>query len=157
MTVQTQLSTQQTLYEQDYYLWLQTTIKKLRSGQFSTLDLENLVEELESMSRSDKRALKSLLTRLLEHLLKLAYWKSEQEYNQRGWKGEIRTFRIQIKDLLKDSPSLKPYMTEIFEKCYSNARSIMIDVTGLPSNTFPQSDFATLEQVLDEAWFPDSN
>ncbi len=153
MTVQIQQSTQ-TLYEQDYYLWLQTTIQQLRSGQFSTLDLENLLEELESMGRSDKRALKSLLTRLLEHLLKLAYWKSEREYNQRGWKREIRNFRQQIQDLLKDSPSLKPYIAEIWNECYDNAQRLFMDSSGLPLSTFPDSDFATLEQALDDDWLP---
>ena len=34
------------------------------------------------MGRSDKLALKRLLTRLFEHLLKIAYWESEREYNQ---------------------------------------------------------------------------
>jgi hypothetical protein len=154
MTVQTH-QFPQTLYEQDYYLWLQTTIEQLRSGQFSVLDLENLIEELASMGRSDRRALENLLTRLLEHLLKLAYWQSEREYNQRGWKGEIRTFRIQLQKLLKESPSLKPYIADVFDECYQNARSVIIDVTGLPSDTFPQSMSASLEQVLDQNWFPD--
>lgn len=73
MTVKTLQSTQ-ALYEQDYHLWLQTTIEQLRQSQFSLVDWENLIEELESMGRSDKRAMINLLTRLLEHLLKLAYW-----------------------------------------------------------------------------------
>jgi hypothetical protein len=32
------------------------------------VDLDNLIEEIESMGRSERHALKSLLTRLLEHL-----------------------------------------------------------------------------------------
>lgn len=64
----------QTLYDQDYNLWLQKTIKQLRSRQVENLDCEHLIDELEGMNRSDKRALESLLTRLLEHLLKLIYW-----------------------------------------------------------------------------------
>ena len=42
----------QTLYDQDYYLWLRTTINQLRAGQFSSVDLDNLLEELETMGRS---------------------------------------------------------------------------------------------------------
>lgn len=61
----------ETLYDQDYYLWLKTTINQLRTGQLSVVDLDNLIEELESMGRSEKRALKSLLIKLFEHLLKL--------------------------------------------------------------------------------------
>ncbi len=39
------------LYDQDYQLWLETTIQQLRLGEFSEVDLENLIEELESMGR----------------------------------------------------------------------------------------------------------
>src|SRR3712207_3303001 len=96
----------QSLYDQDYYLWLRTTINQLRTGQFSAVDLDNLLEELESMGRSEKRGIKSLLIRLLEHLLKLIYWDRERERNEGHWKGEIRTFRREIKERLKESPSL---------------------------------------------------
>ncbi len=142
----------QTLYEQDYCLWLEKTIEQLRSRQFSGLDLDNLIEELESMGRSDRRAIKSLLTKLLEHLLKLAYWASEREYNANKWKVEIRTFRQQITDLLTDSPSLKPYLAEIFEECYGRARNNVIDLIGLSANTFPIDPVANLDQTLDENW-----
>ncbi|MDJ0524240.1 MAG: DUF29 domain-containing protein, partial [Microcystis sp. M53600_WE12] len=111
-----------TLYEQDFYLWIRTTINQLQARQFERVDLENLLEELASMGRSEKRTVKSLLTRLLEHLLKLKYWGAERERNEGHWKGEIRTFRLDILDELKDSPSLKPYLLEIFDECYLSAR-----------------------------------
>lgn len=154
MTPQTQ-PTSQTLYDRDYALWLETTIEQLRQKKFDFLDLENLIEELESMGRSDRRALESLLTRLFEHLLKLAYWKSERDYNRRGWKGEIRNFRLQIQSLLEDSPSLKSHLEKIVSKSYNNARKIMIDITGLDPKTFPTESIATVDEVLDEDWFPD--
>ncbi len=154
MTTQTH-PTSQTLYERDYALWLETTIEQLRQGKFSVLDLENLIEELESMGRSDRRDAESLLTRLFEHLLKLSYWELEREYNQRGWKVEIRNFRLQINNLLEDSPSLKSYLEKIFEKSYNNARKMLIDATGLDATNFPTSAIATLNEALDEDWFPD--
>ena len=86
MVTSTQPTTQ-TLYDQDYYLWIRTTINQLRTGQFSAVDLENLLEELETMGRSEKRAIESLLTKLLVHLLKLKYWDSERERNQGHWLG----------------------------------------------------------------------
>ena len=148
-------STTQTLYDQDYYLWIRTTINQLRAGQFSAIDLENLLEELETMGRSEKRAIKSLLIKLLEHLLKLKCWDQERERNQGHWKGEIRTFRIQIKDELKDSPSLKPYILEIFDQCYQDARKLVSDRSELPLDIFPLTPIASLEQILDENWFPE--
>jgi hypothetical protein len=143
-----------TLYEQDYYLWLETTIQQLRSGQFSTVDMENLIEELESMGRSEKRALMNLLTRLFEHLLKLAYWESQREYNENHWKAEIRNFRKQINKELKASPSLKPYLREIFEESYQDAKEIFSDLSQLPVETFLVQPLGTIEQILDENWLP---
>jgi len=122
MVTQPQPKTE-TLYTQDYYLWLKTTINQLRAGHFSGVDLQNLIEELESMGRREKRAIKSFLIKLLEHLLKLQYWDAERERNEGHWKGEIRTFRREIKDELTDSPSLQPYILEIFDECYEKARA----------------------------------
>ena len=153
MILQTHTSSK-TLYNQDYYLWIQTTIAQLQSGQLSSLDLEYLIEELDSMGKRDRRALESLLTRLLEHLLKLAYWESEREYNQRGWKNEIRNFRLQIKRILKDSPSLKPHLAEVLPECYHGARNLFRDSSGIPDAVLPKTPLGSIEQVLDENWLP---
>ncbi|WP_017653041.1 DUF29 domain-containing protein [Fortiea contorta] len=147
--------TKQTLYEQDYYLWLKTTINQLRAGQFSSVDLDNLLEELESIGRSEKRRVKSLLIQLFVHLLKLTYWDIERERNQGHWKGEIRTFRRKIEDTLEDSPSLKPYILEVFDECYQEARKEASDRSQLPIETFPATIIGSLEQILDENWFPE--
>ncbi|MEH2043428.1 DUF29 domain-containing protein [Nostoc sp.] len=147
----------QTLYDQDYYLWLRTTINQLRNSQFSSVDLNNLIEELEDIGRSQKRTVKSLLIRLFEHLLKLTYWNVERERNEGHWKGEIRTFRREIKDELKDSPSLKPYILEIFDKCYQDARTEASDRSQLAIDIFPFIPIGSLEQILDENWFPEYN
>jgi hypothetical protein len=152
MVTSTQPKTQ-TLYDQDYYLWIKTTINQLRTGQFSAVDLENLLEELETMGRNQKRTIKSLLIKLLLHLLKLKYWEQEREQNQGHWKGEIRTFRIQIKDEIKDSPSLKPYILEIFDECYQDARLEASDRSQLPLDIFPVIPIGSLEQILDD-WLP---
>ncbi|MCX5980620.1 MAG: DUF29 domain-containing protein [Nostocales cyanobacterium LacPavin_0920_SED1_MAG_38_18] len=152
MVTSTQPTTQ-TLYDQDYYLWLRTTINQLRTGQFSAVDLENLLEELETISRSEKRTIVNLLTKLLVHLLKLKCWDSERERNQGHWLGEIRTFRNQIKNSLKDSPSLKPYILEIFDECYQDARLEASDRSQLPLDIFPVIPIGSLEQILDD-WLP---
>ena len=143
-----------TLYDTDYHLWVLETVKQLENREFSALDLENLIEEVGGLSRRDKQKLESLLTRLLEHLLKLTYWQAEIPNNQNHWRGEIRNFRKQIKRLLKASPSLRQYLQEIFDECYQDSREIISDRTQLPLNHFPETPIATLEQVLDEDWLP---
>jgi hypothetical protein len=61
-----------TLYETDFYAWTQEQARLLREGRWADLDLENLVDEVESVGRSDKRQIESRLEILLAHLLK---WK----------------------------------------------------------------------------------
>jgi hypothetical protein len=143
------------LYDSDYQLWLESTINQLRRGDFQAVDWPNLLEELADLGKNNRRALKSLLTRLLEHLLKLTYWQSQRDYNQAGWKKEIRNFRLQIADLLADSPSLKSYLREILAKCYLDARNLLIDETKLDASIFPLEVLANLEEILDENWLPD--
>ena len=67
-----------TAYETDYNQWLKETVKQLQERNFEQVDWDNLIEEIESIGKSDRRALMSLLTRLIEHLLKLAYWQEEK-------------------------------------------------------------------------------
>jgi hypothetical protein len=143
-----------TLYEQDFYLWIRTTINQLQARQFERVDLENLLEELASMGRSEKRTIENLLIQLLVHLLKLTYWTGEKARNEGDWKGEIRNFRRQIIKEVKDSPSLKPYILEIFDECYLSARKNASDRSQLSLDTFPVIPIGSLEQILDEDWFP---
>ena len=76
------------LYEQDIVLWVEDTAAKLKARDFANVDLENLIEEVEDLGRSQKTELLSRLTRLLEHLLKRLYVNSPQDY--RGWELTIR-------------------------------------------------------------------
>lgn len=147
--------TQATLYETDYSLWLEETIQKLQSQAFDAVDWENLIEEIASLGRSEKRRLESLLIRLFEHLLKLAYWEVEREHHRGHWEGEIINFRKQIKKELKASPSLKNYLLEIFDDCYQDGREIAAKRSQLPLETFPVEVIGHLEQILDEDWLPE--
>ena len=149
-----ELIKQKSLYETDYNLWVLEMVEKLKKQEFSGLDLANLIEEVEDLSRRDKKKLKSLLRLLFEHLLKLIYWQSEITSNQGHWRGEIRNFRKQIKDELQDSPSLKNYVNGVLNECYQDSREILSDKTQLPLSAFPEEPIATLEQILDEDWLP---
>ena len=156
MLIQEKPSTK-TLYDTDYNLWVLKIVKQLENKDFESIDLENLIEEVSDLSRRDKKKLKSLLRNLFEHLLKLKYWESAIKDNRPHWEGEITNFRKQIKDEVKDSPSLKPYLKEILEECYQDGREIASRRSQLPVSAFPEKPIASLEQVLDENWFPDVN
>jgi predicted DNA-binding ribbon-helix-helix protein len=140
-------------YEQDYYLWLEETARFLRSKQFQNLDVENLIEEILDLGKSQKQALKSNLRILLMHLLK---WKYQSDKRSNSWSFTILEHRIRLDDAFADSPSLKGYFEEVFEECYQKARNLASKETGLPLKTFPENNPFPPSQILDFDYLPDN-
>ena len=48
-------SSKTSLYNQDFYLWIEQTVQALKNRDLNSLDWENLIEEVEGMGRSEKR------------------------------------------------------------------------------------------------------
>jgi hypothetical protein len=107
------------LYEQDINLWLETTIANLKARDFHSLDVENLIEELEGLSGSNKREIESRLERLIEHILKRCYMNMPDCY--RGWLLTIFDQRREIQKLLRQSPSLKHHFLKMFDDCLESS------------------------------------
>ncbi len=141
-----------TLYEQDYCLWLETTVKLLQERHLKDIDFENLIEELEGMSRREKEALFSNLQIVLLHLLKYRYQPSKRS---NSWRSSIREHRKRVKRAFRNSPSLQPYLTKIFAECYQDGRELAADETGLPLETFPEQCPFTTEEVLNTHYLPE--
>jgi hypothetical protein len=55
-------------YDKDFYGWTQEQAGLLKAGRLSEIDILNLIEEVETMGRSEKRELTNRLTLLLVHL-----------------------------------------------------------------------------------------
>jgi hypothetical protein len=149
--VTTQISNLSQLYEQDYFLWLEKTAELLKNRNFSQLDLENLIEEIESLGKSEKRAVASFLKQLLKHLLLYSYWDSEREWSGRGWLEEISNFRFELSQYL-DSKTLSNYAEQELETIYARARQEAILKSNL--TTIPAKCPYSLEQILDDQFIP---
>jgi hypothetical protein len=155
MATRSQPQLNQILYEQDFYLWIQTTAQLLKERRFEEVEWSNLIEEIESMGRSEKKELKSRLIVLIEHLLKLMYWESEKAYNARGWRNTIVEQKTEIELALEDSPSLRPLLNSLFLDCYQKARSNALQKYQLPPDFFPAKPPFTLEDVLNSDYLPE--
>ncbi|GAB4224788.1 MAG: DUF29 domain-containing protein [Stanieria sp.] len=147
----TQISNLSQLYEQDYFLWLEKTAELLKNRNFSQLDLENLIEEIESLGKSEKRAVASFLKQLLKHLLLYSYWDSEREWSGRGWLEEISNFRFELSQYL-DSKTLSNYAEQELETIYARARQEAILKSNL--TTIPAKCPYSLEQILNDEFIP---
>jgi len=108
-----------TLYDRDLDLWLETAITQLKAGDFHNLDVENLIEELEGLSGSNKRKIEHRLERLIEHILKRCYVNMPECY--RGWLLTIFDQRRDINKLLRQSPSLKRHFLKMFDDCFETS------------------------------------
>ncbi|ELS45511.1 hypothetical protein C789_4688 [Microcystis aeruginosa FACHB-905 = DIANCHI905] len=140
------------LYKKDYYPWIDKTIFLLENHQFSELDLENLIEEIKSISISQQKALKSNLSVILWHLLK---YLQEPEKQTRSWALNLFEHRERIEEDLENSPSLKSFLTEEnFKKCYNKARKKAAIETGINLDKFPNDCPFTLAEALDFEFIP---
>lgn len=140
------------LYETDFVQWVEATVAQLRSQSYETVDWANLIEEIEDMSRRERKALKSNLIVVLLHLLK---WQFQLEQRSGSWRSSIREHRRRLNEDLKDSPSLVPYLQDVFAECYTNAREQAADETGLSLTDFPEVCPYTVEQALDANFLPE--
>src|SRR6266851_8036301 len=82
------------LYDRDYYTWTQEQARSLREHRIEEVDWSNVADEIEDLGKSERSALRSRLTRLLEHLLKFAHARERMfENNARGWELGVRIAR----------------------------------------------------------------
>lgn len=137
------------LYEQDIVAWSEQQANYLKRQEWTKLDLENLVEEIEALGRSEQRSLGSYLQVLMMHLLK---WQYQPEKRTRSWEITISNCRDKIQDALEDMPSLKRFLEdeEWVEKYYRRARRDAAKETGFQLNKFPQDlPFIIAEILID--------
>ncbi len=104
------------------------------------------------MGRSVRRELASRLRILLMHMLK---WHYQPERRGTSWRLTIRNQRTEIRDLLKENPSLSAQLPNELLTNYADARELATDETGLPENTFPDECPFSLEETLNQAFWPD--
>lgn len=141
-----------TLYETDYLQWIETTVTKLQSQDYTNVDWENLIEEIADMGRSERKSLKSNLIVILLHLLK---WQFQPDKRSGSWESSIIEHRRRVQESLQDSPSLQPYLEEILTECYTQAVKQAKAETGLPREYFPVICPYHLQQVIEEDFLPD--
>ncbi len=139
------------LYETDFYTWTLRQADLLRNEDYADLDLDNLIEEIEAMARSQRNQLTNRLRILLTHLLKLC---CPPIPSRRGWIATIREQRRRIELLLKDSPSLRRELLDSVAYAYPRARQDAAQALDSNESEFPATCPWTVEQILDIDFLP---
>jgi Domain of unknown function DUF29 len=122
-------------YDTDIALWSEHQAALLRrraAGQLvndADLDWPNIAEEIEALGRSERSSLRSKITTVIEHLMRLQA--SPTTAPRRGWKATILRARGDIGDLLKDSPSLRPLVAAMVVEQTQRAQKDLTDWLAL--------------------------
>lgn len=149
------------LYEHDLQYWIEQTIQQLRNREFGSLDIEHLIEELVDLGKAEKNALKSNLTILLAHLLKLMVQRDMPNMMKGSWYGSVLEHRQRVLNNLSDTPSLKSFLVKAVEKAYPDGRKLAIKEGKLANfgvyvpeeSEYPVVCPFSVEQILDEDFY----
>ena len=136
-----------TLYDQDFYAWTQQQVDLLKTGQWKQVDIENLIEEIESLGKQQRQELRNRLGVLLGHLLK---WRYQPEGRSKSWRATIREQRREIQRHLKENPSLKPHLAEAIEIGYEGGLDLLDRETSVDLKQVPQACPFSQVEIFDE-------
>jgi hypothetical protein len=121
------------LYDRDFALWIETQVAAVRAGDLAALDVDNLIEELEGLTKRDERALGAQLKRIMAHMLKQRH---QPQRASRSWVDSIENGREEIADILEQSPSLRRTLPGLMTKNYPRAVAKASRDTRLPAEAF---------------------
>lgn len=140
------------LHKNDFNLWIEKIKVKIQNRDFDDMDWESLIDEIDDMGASQKRALDSYMQRLIEHILKLKYWHSEVARCRNAWMAEVSNFRSRINRILKKNPSLKNYLASEYRDIYQDATKAMKLLFEISEN-----DFIDLAIIMQDDYFGSTN
>nr|WP_294546077.1 DUF29 domain-containing protein [uncultured Rhodopila sp.] len=133
------------LYEADEHEWIAAQVAALAHGRLDRLDRANLIEYLTEMTIRDRRELKSRLTVLLHHLLKL---ETQPEKLSRSSIATIIEQQSEIRSIIEGIPSLGRQADAIAASAWPDALRRAVRETGLPAARFPATLPWTVAQAL---------
>jgi hypothetical protein len=144
-------------YDDDFYAWTQYQAEVLRTMAVADnrFDRDNVVEEIETLGRSERDAVRSQIRRIIEHLLKLAYSPAEPPWFD--WMETILDARQTLSD--KISTTLRQDAEENLDKLYADGRKragAALLRYGEPqaADALPHICPYSLDDICREGWYP---
>ncbi len=149
------------LYETDYEQWLENQAMALKERKPDLLDWDNLLELLEMGNPKD--VVESNLVILIAHLLKLYVQTDAPDWMTLSWYRSIDEHRNRILKAKSKYKSITKFLPLAVESAYPDARKLAIKESQLAdgrkvklrvSSEYPSSNPFSLEQILDDDWYP---
>lgn len=139
-------------YEVDVIEWSKAQAAMLRSGQFDSLDIEYIAEEIEDVGKAEQREFCKRIVALFVHLLR---WQIQTAHRNMGWEISIKTQRQLINGQLECTPSLAALLDDVkwLKVAWSKAVAQAVADTGL--DLFLEDCPWTKEQIIRDYFYPD--
>ena len=139
------------LYDIDILGWSEHQAALLRRAaageRVDDLDWTNIIEEIESVGRSELHAVQSLLFQALLHDLKVKAWPLSRDVEH--WANEAITFRAQASLAFVPSMRQRIGVERIYAKALRVLRATTVD--GQPPLPMPEDCPVALDELLGEA------
>jgi hypothetical protein len=158
------------LYTKDFYQWIMENVELLKNKDFDLVDWENVIDELESMGRSELSSAISFMTVILEHLYKYEHFRDNNTMGN-GWIKSILNSRYRLIKIFDKNPSLEKKAEESISEAWEDSIRKMITWFKYPENhplakkyfgktpteqDFPEICPYTFQQILEyEPWLKD--
>jgi len=138
------------LYHRDILAWSIAQAARLRrvaaGERVNDLDWANVIEEVESVGRSETQAVVSLLRQALVHALKVVAWPDHRA--ARKWRNEIGNFLDEARHRYAPSMAQQIDLADLFRKARARTLSLEMDA---PAAALPDTTDLTLADLLDES------
>lgn len=142
------------LYREDFAAWLDDQATALRERRFADLDLDNLIEEVESLRRAEARSVQHHARVVVAQLLQLAH-STLGDDPRRSWKATADSHRDEL--AMRLTPTLRRELEAQLEKVYARGRdtaATVLETEGTDRDWLPRTCPYTLAEILEENWFP---
>ena len=113
------------LYDEDPWSWSQQQVAAMRRRDYEAIDWDNVIEEIGDVAGRDEREWASLCENVVSHLLKIQ--RDPESPNVRHWRGEVWTWRRQMRRVLEDSFSMRHKLPELLAKAWRRGRGAAVD------------------------------
>jgi Domain of unknown function DUF29 len=129
----------------DAYKWSNETAQALRAGNLAAIDMDELIDEVESIASGLRRELAATLTDILEAILLLDYANANRE------EANIQLVHAQgqLQLLLSSCPSLKEALGGAIDKAYEWAKASVNDEYEI---ILPERCPVPLERVMEHPY-----
>ena len=146
-------------YDDDFYAWTQYQAQVLRTlrTRDNRFDRDNVAEEIETVGRNERDAVRSQVERILIHFLKLTH--SPALDPRLDWMDSIAEARGALAD--KMSSSLRRDLETVLAALYGRARrrtALQLKKYGEDGavRSLPAACPYTVDQILAEDWYPET-